>query len=222
MIRAVIFDFDGLLVDSETLFHRVYAEILADYGHAFTRDDYSTGYAGRPVPAIARAFVADFGLPVSSEEVARRIHADEAVLRAEGVPLKPGARELLEHLKTHGYGIAVASSSLRSRAMSILEQHGLAGFFAASAFAEDISRGKPDPEIFLLAASRLDIDPSECLVLEDSTMGIEAAVKAGMRVICIPDMQAPDEEHRAMATAVADGLNDVIGFLFGPEGADRA
>lgn len=97
--------------------------------------------------------------------------------------------------------------------MSVLEQHGLVDFFAASAFAEDISRGKPDPEVFLLAAARLGIDPSECLVLEDSTMGIEAAVNAGMRVICIPDMQAPDEEHRAMATAVLDGLNDVIGFL---------
>lgn len=213
MIRAVIFDFDGLLVDSETLFHRVYAEILADHGHPFTRDDYSAGYAGRPVPAIARAFVTDFKLPLSSEEVARRIHADEAILRAEGVPLKPGARELLDHLKARGYGIGVASSSQRPRAMNVLEQHGLVDFFAASAFAEDISRGKPDPEVFLLAAARLDIDPSECLVLEDSTMGIEAAANAGMRVICIPDMQAPDEEHRAMATAVLDGLNDVIGFL---------
>lgn len=213
MIRAVIFDFDGLLVDSETLFHRVYAEILADHGHPFTRDDYSAGYAGRPVPAIARAFVTDFKLPLSSEEVARRIHADEAALRAEGVPLKPGARELLDHLKARGYGIGVASSAQRPRAMNVLEQHGLVDFFAASAFAEDISRGKPDPEVFLLAAARLGIDPSECLVLEDSTMGIEAAANAGMRVICIPDMQAPDEEHRAMATAVLDGLNDVIGFL---------
>lgn len=213
MIRAVVFDFDGLLVDSETLFHRVYAEILADHGHPFTRNDYSAGYAGRPVPAIARAFVTDFKLPLSSEEVARRIHADEAALRAEGVPLKPGARELLDHLKARGYGIGVASSSQRPRAMNVLEQHGLVDFFAASAFAEDISRGKPDPEVFLLAAARLGIDPSECLVLEDSTMGIEAAVNAGMRVICIPDMQAPDEEHRAMATAVLDGLNDVIGFL---------
>ncbi|MDY6212967.1 MAG: HAD family phosphatase [Schaalia hyovaginalis] len=213
MIRAVVFDFDGLLVDSETLFHRVYAEILADHGHPFTRNDYSAGYAGRPVPAIARAFVTDFKLPLSSEEVARRIHADEAALRAEGVPLKPGARELLDHLKARGYRIGVASSSQRPRAMSVLEQHGLVDFFAASAFAEDISRGKPDPEVFLLAAARLGIDPSECLVLEDSTMGIEAAVNAGMRVICIPDMQAPDEEHRAMATAVLDGLNDVIGFL---------
>ncbi|MST64759.1 HAD family hydrolase [Schaalia hyovaginalis] len=213
MIRAVIFDFDGLLVDSETLFHRVYAEILADHGHPFTRNDYSAGYAGRPVPAIARAFVTDFKLPLSSEEVARRIHADEAILRAEGVPLKPGARELLDHLKARGYGIGVASSSQRPRAMNVLEQHGLVDFFAASAFAEDISHGKPDPEVFLLAAARLGIDPSECLVLEDSTMGIEAAVNAGMRVICIPDMQAPDEEHRAMATAVLDGLNDVIGFL---------
>lgn len=213
MIRAVVFDFDGLLVDSETLFHRVYAEILADHGHPFTRNDYSAGYAGRPVPAIARAFVTDFKLPLSSEEVARRIHADEAALRAEGVPLKPGARELLDHLKARGYGIGVASSSQRPRAMNVLEQHGLVDFFAASAFAEDISRGKPDPEVFLLAAARLGIDPSECLVLEDSTMGIEAAANAGMRVICIPDMQAPDEEHRAMATAVLDGLNDVIGFL---------
>lgn len=213
MIRAVIFDFDGLLVDSETLFHRVYAEILADHGRPFTRNDYSAGYAGRPVPAIARAFVTDFNLPLSSEEVARRIHADEAALRAEGVPLKPGARELLDHLKARGYGIGVASSSQRPRAMSVLEQHGLVDFFAASAFAEDISRGKPDPEVFLLAAAHLGIDPSECIVLEDSTMGIEAAVNAGMRVICIPDMQAPDEEHRAMATAVLDGLNDVIGFL---------
>lgn len=222
MIRAVIFDVDGLLVDTEVLFHRVYAELLADYGHAFTQADYLNGYAGRPIPEISQAFIEDFGIPLSLEETMARIHVDEERLRGEGVALKPGARELLDWLEDRNIPRALGSSSHRVRAMSILSSLGLTKRFAASAFAEDISHGKPDPEVFLVAASRLGVDPAECLVLEDSTMGIEAAVNAGMQVICIPDMKAPDAAHRAMALAVLDRLDEAIGVLSGFESTGSA
>lgn len=213
MIRAVLFDFDGLLVDSETIFYQVYAELLREFSVSFTRSDYLAGYSGRPVPAIAKAFVQDFALPLNDAAVEQRILSSEEKLRKAGVPLKPGAATLLRWLTEHSYRIAVASSSKHDRAMEILSHHGLVEYFEAQVFVEDISRGKPDPEVFLTAAKRLGITPEQCLVLEDSRMGIEAAAAAGMPVICVPDMQTPDEAHRQMTAAVVNNLADVIDYL---------
>ncbi len=213
MIRAVLFDFDGLLVDSESIFFGIYRDMLAGVGREFTLADYLSGVSGRPISEIVADSIANDGLNMTVEEACAHVGAEEVRARALGVPLRPKARELLDHLRENGYPCAVTTSSPKERALAILESHGLADRFAAGVFAEDVTRGKPDPQVFLLGASRLGVDPAECLVLEDSEMGLEAAHAAGIPVICVPDKKIPDEVHRALATEVLSDLEKVIGFL---------
>ncbi|QWW20033.1 HAD family phosphatase [Schaalia sp. 19OD2882] len=213
MITAVLFDFDGLLVDSESVFFTIYRNLLADHGHDFTTADYLSAHAGTPIPEIVSAFQRIYHLPLSHEEACKRIEAEELRVRTQGIALKPGAVELLDHLRLKGLAVAVASSSPRTRVWSMLEAHGIAEHFRTSAHGEEVTRSKPDPEIFLLAASRLGVPPENCLVLEDSEMGIEAGHAAGMTVVCVPDMKTPDRAHRALTAAVLPSLRDVISFL---------
>lgn len=109
--------------------------------------------------------------------------------------LKPGAIELLNYLRENNIKIAVASSSTSERAIGILKNHGIDNMFDTYVFAEDIHNSKPDPEIFLLALEKLSIQNTKCFVLEDSENGIEAAYRANIPVICIPDMKIPNKDY---------------------------
>lgn len=210
MIQSVIFDLDGLLIDSEMVFYRIYREMLAAIGHEFTLADYLSGFSGRPIRPIMADFISRFGLPATLEEACAHVESEEAEARRTGIPLKPGARQLLEDLRESGRSIALGTSSTRERARSILEAHGILDRFDALICAEDITRGKPDPQVFLSAAAALGTAPAHCLVLEDSEMGIEAAHAAGIPVVCVPDLKQPDEAHRAMTTRVLDSLTELV------------
>ncbi|MDC4233733.1 HAD family phosphatase [Actinomyces sp. B33] len=218
MIQAVLFDLDGTLIDSELVYYEAYRTVLASHGHDFPLAEYLRAYSGRPIRTIIADFIEVYGLTLTVDEGTALVEEAELAARAAGVPLKPGAIELLDHLRSHGYRTAIATSSRKDRALDILESHGIARDFDAGVFSDDIRRGKPDPEVFLLAASRLGAPPEECLVLEDSTMGIEAARAGGFPVVCLPDKTTPDEAHRAMTAAVLGSLDEVIGLL----DADRA
>lgn len=137
----------------------------------------------------------------------------EKELFDKGVALKPGVLELLAYLKAHDIQTAIASSSSRERAMKVLEQHHLENCFDAYVFAEDIIHGKPHPEVFLKAVEKLHLTPDLCLVLEDSVAGIEAASAEGIDVICIPDMNVPDDLHQQTCLAVVSDLTKVIDYL---------
>lgn len=219
MIQAVIFDLDGLLIDSEMVFYRIYRGMLAEVGHDFTLADYLAGFSGRPIRPIMADFIADFGLPGSVEEATARVEAEESEARRRGIPLKPGALPLLDHLRHSGRRIALGTSSTRERARMILDSHGILDRFDALVTAGDITRGKPAPDVFLAAAEKLGAEPGDCLVLEDSEMGIEAARAAGIPVVCVPDLKQPDEAHRAMTAAVLDSLDEVRLLL--EDGAQR-
>ena len=127
--------------------------------------------------------------------------------------LKPGAKELLDHLRETGRGVAMASSSTRERALNLLNQHGVAEYFQQFVFAGEVERGKPAPDVFLKACEKLGQAPGECLVLEDSEAGIQAAHAAGVPVICVPDLKTPDRRFLAMTAAVCPSLDQVIPYL---------
>ena len=213
MTKAVIFDFDGLLVNTEIISFYIYRDMLKKFGFSYSKEEYARNYSGKTGVANMRRLIDTYHLPYSPEEglaVERKL---EEEYLAKGVELKKGAHELLEYLKDNSYKIAVASSSTAQRAMNILKAHQIDHYFDAFVFAEDISRSKPDPEIFLKAAGRLNTDVSECLVLEDSEAGIEAASQGNIPVICIPDMKMPSEQQILKTAAVLRSLDEVIEWM---------
>lgn len=213
MKNTVIFDLDGLLIDSEIISYQVCRSLVEAYGQYFPLEEYIHGYSGKTEMGNMQALIETYHLPISLEEgIAFGKQREQEYFR-EGVALKPGARELLSYLKRNQYKIMLASSSTRNRAIGVLGQHGIGAYFDNMVFGEEVKRGKPFPDIFQRAAESAGEPPEHCLVLEDSEAGIQAAYSAGIEVICIPDMKAPGETFREMASAEMDSLEEVIPWL---------
>ena len=213
MIKAVLFDLDGLLLDSEIVAFKVYEELGERFHFELTLPDFMENFCGQPLRRNVAYCTERFQLPWGFEEAVEEVLRIEKKILDEGVDVMPGARELLSFLKENNYKTCVASSSARERSMRLLEQHDLVAYFDDFVFGPEVKRGKPNPDIFLKAAEKLGVAPEDCLVLEDSQAGIQAAYSAGMRVICIPDLKYPTEEYEKMATAVKESLFDVIPYL---------
>lgn len=213
MIKAVIFDLDGLLVDTEPICYQILKDILWEFGRPFTLEEYAQGFSGKTEQANVARLIETYGIPWTEEEGLERITAMERALHGQGVALKPGARELLAYLRQGGYGVAVASSSVRERAVNLLDRQGVTDYFQQSVFAGEVERGKPAPDVFLRACEKLGEAPEDCLVLEDSGAGIQAAHAAGAPVVCVPDLKTPPPEVLALTAAVCPSLWEVIPFL---------
>lgn len=218
MIKAVIFDMDGLLVDTEIVSYRILKEILAGFGHQFSLEGYTREFSGKPEAVNAAHLVEAYRLPWTAEEALERIFALEREFLAQGVALKPGARALLACLRETGRKAAIASSSTTERGLGILDRHQIRGYFQAAVFAEDIVNGKPAPDVFLKACEKLGEAPEDCLVLEDSEAGILAAHAARIPVICVPDLKTPDRRFLDMTAAVCPSLDQVIPYLSNQKG----
>lgn len=210
MIKTVIFDLDGLLVDSEFMTYEFYKGLLAEKGADFPLKTYTDIYCGRTAVRNMTELIENYNLPFDVERGMELTHeAEKEYLRTKGVPLKKGARELLDFLKSNGYGIYLASSSGKERAHTILSGNGIDGYFDGGVFGDEIEHSKPAPDVFFKAKEKAGTRAEECLVLEDSDAGIHAAYAAGISVICIPDLKQPSEESRKMARLVLPSLLDV-------------
>lgn len=218
MVQAVIFDLDGLLVDTEIICYQILKEILAEFGFPFALEEYARDFSGKPETVNAAQLVEAYKLPWTAEEALERILRREEELHAQGVELKPGAKELLDYLRETGRGVAMASSSTRERALNLLDQHGVTGYFQQFVFAGEVERGKPAPDVFLKACEKLGQAPEDCLVLEDSEAGIQAAHAANIPVICVPDLKTPERRFLDMTAAVCPSLDKVIPYLSNQKG----
>lgn len=214
MPNTVIFDLDGLLVDSEIIMCRIYGELIGKYGYILGKEEYARTYSGKRGSANMENIIRRYKLPLTLEEGLSFVAEKEDEYFKEGVSLKKGAKELLEFLKENEYKIMLASSSRRERAEGILRQIEILHYFDGMVFGAEVNRGKPFPDIFLKACEKAGEAPENCLVLEDSEAGVAAAYAAGVKVICVPDMKRPAEEYRAMATAVVGSLDEVRDLLF--------
>lgn len=213
MIKAVIFDLDGLLIDSEIISYEIYKALLAPFGINFSISDYAENYSGKSEIKNVAYLIQSYGLPWSSEVGLKKVTMMEESLLAQGVDLKPGAKRLLMYLKEKDYKIALASSSVEKRALDILDKHEIKMYFDAFVFGHEVERGKPYPDIFLKACAKIKVSPKECLVLEDSEAGVEAAHAAGIPVICIPDMKKPQLTYLEMTLMQLESLDEVITYL---------
>ena len=210
---AVIFDLDGLLADTEIISLKVYQELLKDFGIPFTEETYSREYSGHREEENVQRFLDTYDLPWNFDQTLEKVYELEARILVKGVNLKKGAKNLLAFLEREGISIALATSSVESRARMILDSNGILSLFDHLVFAKDVKRSKPYPDIFLKACRDLNVLPENCLVLEDSEAGIEAAYRAGIPVICIPDLKIPAQSFLNKTEQVFQDLDAVRDYL---------
>ena len=210
---AVIFDLDGLLADTEIISLKVYQELLKDFGIPFTEETYSREYSGHREEENVQRFLDTYDLPWNFDQTLEKVYELEARILVKGVNLKKGAKNLLAFLQREGIPIALATSSVESRARMILDSNGILSLFDHLVFAKDVKRSKPYPDIFLKACRDLNVLPENCLVLEDSEAGIEAAYRAGIPVICIPDLKIPAQSFLNKIEQVFQDLDAARDYL---------
>ncbi|WP_294532729.1 HAD family phosphatase [uncultured Rhodoblastus sp.] len=208
-IKAVIFDMDGLMLDSERLAIQSLKRAGASMGLDFTQN-MVLGCIGLNT-ASSNAFLARaMGRPISETALFSAFHADyEATLEREGIPVKAGLIELLEFLKSARIRLAVATSTATALAERKLAKVGILHNFEFIVGGDAVERGKPAPDPYLLAAKRLDVDVEYCLALEDSDNGARSALAAKMKLIIVPDLKAPEQNLKSRATACLDSLYQV-------------
>ncbi|MBR9872981.1 MAG: HAD family phosphatase [Vibrionaceae bacterium] len=206
--QAAIFDMDGLLLDTERVCMRVFQEACEVQELTFYKEVYLS-IIGRNAAGIEAIFRKAYGNDLD------RLHQEwrtryNAVVKHQAIPVKEGVVELLEWLKEQNLPIAVATSTAKDVAKIKLELAGLSKYIDNLTTGCEVSNGKPDPEIYLLAANRLNVEPTKCLAFEDSNNGVRAAVAANMSTYQIPDLVAPCDEVRQLGHAIVPSLYDVL------------
>lgn len=209
MVEGIVFDMDGLLFDSERIVQRSWNMTGEELGIG-TIGDHIYNTLGMNVKSRTAYFKEVYGqeFPMDEFNVSTRKNFQNIEDR-EGVPLKPGAIELLEYAKKQGYKLGVATSSRREHATRLLKNGNIYHYFDGVVFGDMVSNTKPDPEIYLLACELIGVKPESAVALEDSPLGIRAAHAAGMYPIMIPDMVLPTEDIRMLAYRVLQSLCEV-------------
>lgn len=213
MIKAIIFDMDGLMIDSERVTFECYQERLKDMNLTMDEEFYKT-LLGKPIKGIYQRFYDVYGNDFPIENVIQDVHQLMAErFETEGVPVKKGLVELLHYLKDNNYKTIVATSSNRDRVDKILAQAKITEFFDDSICGDEVTKGKPNPEVFLKSCQKLGVNVDEAIVLEDSEAGIQASNDANIKVICIPDMKYPEKQYEEKTFKILKDLTEVTVYL---------
>ena len=209
MIKAVIFDLDGLMVDSEPVHFKAYEKVLHELGVTLSEDDYAKRYIGIADRETAQDMVKRYKLPISFEELLRRKALLFAQLLPGNVVPKNGLFGLLHDLRTHEYKTAVASGAMLPDIKQIIASLNLQESFDALCSADSVKQGKPAPDLFLFAAQQIGVLPQNCLVLEDAPVGVQAAQSAGMKCYAIPSRETQGRDF-SKAIKVLTSLSEVF------------
>ncbi|MDO4267896.1 MAG: HAD family phosphatase [Eubacteriales bacterium] len=213
MIKAVIFDQDGLMFDTERISGEAWRQAEKGFG-IHVDDAFLNTIRGMNAADAKQRFCQAFGEQLDFEALrSRKRRIFEELLLQEGIPVKPGLYELLDYLKENGYPAAVASASSHSYTERNLRSTGIDGYFCCMVTGDMVERAKPDPAIFLQAARLLGKQPEECLVLEDSINGVEAGLRGGFVTVMVPDIARPDERLRRRVKRVCSSLLEVKELL---------
>lgn len=212
-IKGLLFDMDGLILDTEKLYTRFWQEAANTLGYSMTREQ-ALGLRSLSGELGAAKLQSYFDRPIDYEQVRlKRVELMNAFIEKEGVEAKAGVQELMTYLKEKGISTAIATSSPLDRAQKYLESVGLKDAFDKLISGYMVQKGKPEPDIYLLAAAELGLEPQECLALEDSPAGILSASRAGCFPVMIPDQDEPGEETEQILFAKADRLDKVIDLM---------
>jgi HAD superfamily hydrolase (TIGR01509 family) len=181
---GVIFDLDGVLIDSEGLYYRAYSDVLSPYGVTVSREEYEDHWIAQGNGP--EYIVAKHHLPISPDEMRQLRSPIYLHLLETEVTLMPYVQETVRHLAEH-CALTVATNSYREHLDSVLRKFSLAHFFPLTVARQDYQKAKPEPDAFLTAAKKLGLTPSQCVVVEDTYKGVQAAVRAGIKCIAVPN-----------------------------------
>ena len=211
-IRALVLDMDGLLVDTETVSGEALRLFLLGYGHEMVPGTLE-GALGRRLPEAVAVVAAEYDLAGSLDELIVAFDAMRLEALRGNVVAMPGAIALLDWAATKGLPRALATSSFRSHAEVSLAEAALMGRFDVEVTGDEVEHGKPAPDLFLLAAERLGVPPESCVVFEDAPAGLEAAARAGMRRVWVPNAHTRQLAAPVVVDATLESLTEAIGWL---------
>ncbi len=212
-IYGVLFDMDGVVLDTEKLYARFWAEAAHALGYPMTYEQ-ALGMRSLNNEAGQAKLESYFGPGVSRSIMRdKRVELMDAYVAGHGIDPKPGIHELLDELRRQGIRCAIATSSPKPRALAYLDSLGLSEKFDCICSGHDVPHGKPAPDIYLHAAASLGLAPVNCLAIEDSPAGIESAHRAGCHPVLVPDLDGSDEAMRKLLYAEAETLADVADLV---------
>lgn len=220
VVQAVVFDLDGVLVESEQLWDEVRRSIAAGSGVPWPADA-TRAMQGMSTEEWSTYLTDVVGIPGRPEEVAAKVIDQMAVRYRERLPLLPGAREVVGRLAER-WPLGLASSSPRRLIDAVLESAGLADQFQVSVSTEQVGSGKPSPEVYLDVVQKLGVTPERTVAIEDSTNGLRSAARAGLRLIAVPNAEyPPSDDALALADVVVHSLDDIDAELVAMAGRGR-
>lgn len=212
-IRAVLFDHDGTLVDSEPIHLALWNVVLERYGVKLAEAQYRNLYAGVPTSANAADLVTRFGLAATPESLAREKNAATADhLSRSAFPLMPHVRPTLEGLAGLGLKLAVVTGAGADGVAATLRGHGLEALFSVTVSGDDVQRSKPAPDCYQLALARMGLQPQDCIAVEDTAHGLQAAADAGIACLALPTAMTRHHDF-GRAAAVLDGMPAAAGYI---------
>ncbi|HSP91794.1 MAG TPA: HAD family phosphatase [Vicinamibacterales bacterium] len=213
MIKAVLWDLDGTLVDSAEFHWQAWRDVMAEAGSPVTHEQFVHSF-GKRNDLILSGWLGEGANPERMRQLSEEKESRfRALVRAHGIEPLPGVREWVARLHAEGWRQAIATSAPRLNLEALVDAMQMRQYFAADVAAEDVTHGKPDPEVFLLAASSLGADPGRAIVVEDAPTGIEAGRRAGMRTIGVSLMHtlpAADVYVRTLPDLPADTFAQLI------------
>ena len=208
-ILAVVFDMDGVIIDSEQVWDRVRREYAAEHGGTWT-DTATRDMQGMSAPEWSAFMAETLRVNGTPEQIDAGVVAGMQQHYAQGIPLLPGAREAVSSLAEH-WPLGLASSSNRPLIDTVLATAGLAQYFTATISSEEVDAGKPEPDVYLAACQALTVPPHHAAAVEDSTGGLLSAHRAGLKVIAVPNPHYPPDGTVLIETAqvVLDSVSEL-------------